>query len=574
MEINFILAVCFLCTLSESHGLELTLKRDTSVSYGARGVFGILKCEENYHEPIGNGSAPSNISSMSIFKKSPGEENGPGKLIASLTSPQASLSYTAKGVEAKGNLTEGRATIEIEFSRQDDFFADYTCKVQSGQDAERINLVSISTLLHQPEPRGSLANDGSLTQPMAWQLLSMMQQLDTKMYLLDKKTDESSYTALQNRVLSLEKDLHSKVVNLENEFTERLEAKKAVRRSLDKFDSLVKRMQDKIENTILEKLNELDAKISLIDYGATKISASYMNGNTINVNQRAKSEVVLSDILTLSTKAAAALNNQSVLLSSLEKNITMLGDISDQLEETAKKMEAKFNSSFKDILRSINDLLSKNQVATVEEVTSNVAGFIGTISCQRTFTTVANTRSKQYSIIYPPGTYELRMEIRRKEQSAYLVYSSFYLDDEESHYTLRIGSLTGGDDGGDPISGGSRDTPFSTFDADNDGRPWEECAVDFGGGWWWDNCNYSGLNGIWHKDGSTELRLQPIRGKKPKRFTGCSETGQSVICLSEGVGGTVASESALRFAGTLLSRALASSLAPLPDGGPESLRSP
>ncbi|GFN80950.1 hypothetical protein PoB_000745600 [Plakobranchus ocellatus] len=41
-----------------------------------------------------------------------------------------------------------------------------------------------------------------------------------------------------------------------------------------------------------------------------------------------------------------------------------------------------------------------------------------------------------------------------------------------------------------------------------------------------------------------------------------------------GVGGTVASESALRSAGTLLSRVRVLPPAPWPDGGPESLRSP
>ncbi|GFO36313.1 hypothetical protein PoB_006281800, partial [Plakobranchus ocellatus] len=41
-----------------------------------------------------------------------------------------------------------------------------------------------------------------------------------------------------------------------------------------------------------------------------------------------------------------------------------------------------------------------------------------------------------------------------------------------------------------------------------------------------------------------------------------------------GVGGTVVSESALRSAGTLLSRVRVPPPAPWPDGGPESLRSP
>ncbi|GFO29575.1 hypothetical protein PoB_005608000 [Plakobranchus ocellatus] len=42
----------------------------------------------------------------------------------------------------------------------------------------------------------------------------------------------------------------------------------------------------------------------------------------------------------------------------------------------------------------------------------------------------------------------------------------------------------------------------------------------------------------------------------------------------KGVGGTVVSESALRSAGTLLSRVQAPPPAPWPDGGPKSLRSP
>ncbi|GFO37627.1 hypothetical protein PoB_006413200 [Plakobranchus ocellatus] len=49
-----------------------------------------------------------------------------------------------------------------------------------------------------------------------------------------------------------------------------------------------------------------------------------------------------------------------------------------------------------------------------------------------------------------------------------------------------------------------------------------------------------------------------------------------IICLPllRGVGGTVACESALRSAGTLLSRVRAPPSAPRPVGGPKSLRSP
>ncbi|GFO18620.1 hypothetical protein PoB_004512500 [Plakobranchus ocellatus] len=51
-------------------------------------------------------------------------------------------------------------------------------------------------------------------------------------------------------------------------------------------------------------------------------------------------------------------------------------------------------------------------------------------------------------------------------------------------------------------------------------------------------------------------------------------SGSQVVRHFRGVGGIVASESALRSAGNLLSRVRAPPPAPWPDGGPESLRSP
>ncbi|GFO07242.1 hypothetical protein PoB_003374700 [Plakobranchus ocellatus] len=54
-------------------------------------------------------------------------------------------------------------------------------------------------------------------------------------------------------------------------------------------------------------------------------------------------------------------------------------------------------------------------------------------------------------------------------------------------------------------------------------------------------------------------------------LTGKQGSGKSAM---GGVGGTVASESALRSAGTLLSRVRAPPPASWPEGGPESLRSP
>ncbi|GFN75961.1 hypothetical protein PoB_000246700 [Plakobranchus ocellatus] len=84
------------------------------------------------------------------------------------------------------------------------------------------------------------------------------------------------------------------------------------------------------------------------------------------------------------------------------------------------------------------------------------------------------------------------------------------------------------------------------------------------------------------KNNSWPSLLSNLGGQdKGKKRTGCGEGGvrgfskrfnadsNKMASLCAGVGGTVASESAVRSAGTLLSQVRAPPLVPWPDGGPE-----
>ncbi|GFO31940.1 52 kda repressor of the inhibitor of the protein kinase [Plakobranchus ocellatus] len=85
---------------------------------------------------------------------------------------------------------------------------------------------------------------------------------------------------------------------------------------------------------------------------------------------------------------------------------------------------------------------------------------------------------------------------------------------------------------------------------------------------------YDSLQRICLSPKTKQLKLK-VAAQKEKSLLQRQETGITKLCSMLGdIGGTVASESALRALGTLLSQVRALQLTPWPDRGPESLRSP
>jgi len=101
---------------------------------------------------------------------------------------------------------------------------------------------------------------------------------------------------------------------------------------------------------------------------------------------------------------------------------------------------------------------------------------------------------------------ELRIDMKHSNGSSYYVnYAQFYIGDDVDQYTLHVGGYTG--DGGDAlitemlnsntkphIANGQK---FSTPDRDNDNNKDHQCARYYTGGWWFDACLQTNLNGIW-----------------------------------------------------------------------------
>ncbi|XP_063148798.1 tenascin-X-like [Candoia aspera] len=91
------------------------------------------------------------------------------------------------------------------------------------------------------------------------------------------------------------------------------------------------------------------------------------------------------------------------------------------------------------------------------------------------------------------GDYELRVDLRAGNESVYATYQSFRVDPPADYYRLHLGSYHG--TAGDAFSYHSGSV-FSTRDRDPN-RVIIPCAISYRGAWWYRNCHYANLNGLY-----------------------------------------------------------------------------
>ncbi|XP_065368139.1 ficolin-1-like [Calliphora vicina] len=100
-------------------------------------------------------------------------------------------------------------------------------------------------------------------------------------------------------------------------------------------------------------------------------------------------------------------------------------------------------------------------------------------------------------------TYELLIEMKTFSGSKYNAnYSHFVVGSESENYKLKnLGRYHG--NAGDSLNYHLHQW-FSTKDRRNDQNPNEDCAKSYEGGWWYNECHLSNLNGRYHKDENTQ----------------------------------------------------------------------
>nr|XP_002747435.3 angiopoietin-4 [Callithrix jacchus] len=105
--------------------------------------------------------------------------------------------------------------------------------------------------------------------------------------------------------------------------------------------------------------------------------------------------------------------------------------------------------------------------------------------------------------------YSLRVELQDWEgHKTYAQYEHFQLGSEGQLYRLSLGGYHGS--AGRRSSMVLQNTSFSTFDSDNDNCLCK-CAQVMSGGWWFDACGLSNLNGIYYRAPNNKHKMDGIR---------------------------------------------------------------
>ncbi|KAM4663899.1 ficolin-1-B-like isoform 2-T2 [Discoglossus pictus] len=95
------------------------------------------------------------------------------------------------------------------------------------------------------------------------------------------------------------------------------------------------------------------------------------------------------------------------------------------------------------------------------------------------------------------GTFQLRFDLKDFDNNeTYAEYRNFRLAGESQNYTLTVGDFVEGT-AGDSFSQ-HNNARFSTKDRDNDSSG-SQCAQVYKGAWWYTDCHFSNLNGLYLK---------------------------------------------------------------------------
>ena len=264
------------------------------------------------------------VTNMTVFERISASSTGIGRdkrdvLVGSVSSQSPSLNQVANGRKVDGLLEAARATLRVELVKQEDCLAEFTCQVR-GLDTQGREVVSVSSIVPNPNQLGNQVSSRGFMPVMSMQLLSSLQQMITTSFKSLEKSMEDKLLQVDDRITQLQKDFNARTDSFEN------------------------RMEDKIDNNNnLNKLMQLDFKVSAeLAQFRTEAKSDIMDSlDTMTQRIHAEHMEALENV---SERFERVLSNTSHLLTSIESEFQLLKSYSQSSLFTLRNETEEFTS--------------------------------------------------------------------------------------------------------------------------------------------------------------------------------------------------------------------------------------
>ncbi|RUS68620.1 hypothetical protein EGW08_023619 [Elysia chlorotica] len=323
-----LLLLRFSCLCS---GLHFDVDFDPLVQPGSRAACAVIRCvEENpisSTDSFGQSQQSSlglkNISRLTIFQSSAPSSQGKADsgqevVVASVTSQHPRVTRVSNGVMVTGALEAGQASITLELVKPTDCDADYRCELRS-MDVSGVETVSSTRVMHSRRRREGDASDSlTISTPISLQILQLGYDTNAKLsassLILDRLSGDLNL--LGNKMAKIESSLKS----MESIFNTKLDM-------LGKTTELVVSKVDALEDKILSVQTDLHQDLDLLQNRIEDRMEESLGDKLADVHLK---------IATFITKAESHSDN---LNKSLNESVTKLGNyLKDEQKEALTKL--------------------------------------------------------------------------------------------------------------------------------------------------------------------------------------------------------------------------------------------
>ncbi|GFR99519.1 tenascin-R [Elysia marginata] len=391
--------VCQLCLyiiLVRVQGLELNLNLDTAAtSVGYRPICGVLTCSETLLNDMTNASKEGalcqrTISSLSIFKTpqsssitgSDTANQGKGALLVSLTSERPKLTRVSNGVKYVGAVEAKQAKLRLEMTKQVDCSAQYACEVRT-LDALGNEFVHTNRLYQRPKQDDVRLTAEVTSSGILLQQLTVLQQ--------QMSSFGKSLAEVKGQLEGFRDDidkLETRVVSQNQESETRLD------RLQGRLEDKILSVQSQIETRVVDKLCQLDIKLSNVCVGHEANSQTFgaIRENFAMLQEEMKNEIrrsarpkdsavsnrttgivtgvqrqvselltneqsnrhTLDNLIKINEKAA---NSSKKSYEDLKKHLSMMSNKFEHFETSVTNVSLKALTAFQDLIADTNATL-------------------------------------------------------------------------------------------------------------------------------------------------------------------------------------------------------------------------